>query len=1183
MTGFDAKAADQIFGGAGGGSSAPVSFDTAAADEALAADTQAMLTLNAHEAVGKSPDQVARAARLSRSTGAPIGAVMADMPWFEAMGTGSLFRSAPEATRAFLTNPVNAALAKDDVPNLSALNRAWDKLSSEFNAGIATNKLGFLGLEVMGAGLTPERQERINALRGQIDAADKSDAGMWIINNMAGPAARMVGQQIEGAPRRSVAAMTGAGAAIIAGQMGPQALIPEELVTAPVAAILGWRAQSAAESAQIEQGMAWLELNDIRGENGEPLDPTVKTGIATGVGLINGALEMVGEGAVAKPVIDTVKKRLAQGLIKYVTTKRGQSAFKNFTKAYGLAVAGETGTEVLQEITNITAEEVAKMASDGSFDRLATSEAEQEQAIDRIIDIAARTAGGMALLGIPGASIGAYSSSRTAAKAKTSEAALTDAVSAVQESKLAARDLESMAAFIRQVTEDGSLHVSAQSLSELYQSGAIDQATLDALGVTEQLPEAIAAGGDLRIAPDKYLMAVARMTPDARSQMISNTRIEADGMTAAEAEAFLSDTLAQNRDSGDLVERMETQHEGRESGQAVEDTGSVRASPAFRRSADIVRASIKNQLDAVGRFGPQVNDAYSSMMGSFYAVQAARLGVTPEDLFQRFPLKVVAELPEGGRRFAQGEEGPFGPVFTEFKGDARGAIAKLLETKSGEAIGALHHPDIGDIDLVWGREGTGGSDGYGLAKLIKYHPEVLDNLQDILSAMRVVSRSANRVNLESIDHRAGVRLTWDGHTKQWLLTAFKKKIEGGGVTTTDTDALSGTDDTASRTDASDNSIDQTLRNFYQGEKISPDAATDAAGVSSADVHRADARDVVASIGGEEIAPRSADVKTLRAAARDWYETNLRDTTVVNKSSGREVRFANAKKAFSTSANPVKLRLFAALQDVVANGTIENSVVPVDQAQEPSTKEYHWLTAWVEMDGTSWKVGVTIREDQAGNLYYNHNPIKEVATSLTRSDPAHKAGAGENEETTLQQSILNDNGGVNLYVLNHPARGSFSPATNTIALLKNADLSTFLHESGHFFLDAFGRLAADPASPNEIRADMDAALRWIGVAGETSEARLAAWRGMDVEGKRSGHEQWARGFEAYLLEGKAPSIEMQGLFQQFRAWLLDIYRSLSGLNVELTPEVRGVFDRMLGAERNGAVQTVRPPQRSKNKN
>lgn len=125
MTGFDAGAADQVFGGAGGGSSAPVSFDTAAADEALAADTQAMLTLNAHEAAGKSPDQVAHAARLSRSTGAPIGAVMADISRFEAMDIGRLFRSAPEANRASLSNPVSAALAESDLERVIELERTW--------------------------------------------------------------------------------------------------------------------------------------------------------------------------------------------------------------------------------------------------------------------------------------------------------------------------------------------------------------------------------------------------------------------------------------------------------------------------------------------------------------------------------------------------------------------------------------------------------------------------------------------------------------------------------------------------------------------------------------------------------------------------------------------------------------------------------------------------------------------------------------------------------------------------------------------------------------------------------------------------------------------------------------------------------------------------------------------------
>jgi len=119
--------------------------------------------------------------------------------------------------------------------------------------------------------------------------------------------------------------------------------------------------------------------------------------------------------------------------------------------------------------------------------------------------------------------------------------------------------------------------------------------------------------------------------------------------------------------------------------------------------------------------------------------------------------------------------GDFGEIYDQFKGKAREAIQFLLKKRSGEATGALHHKDIGDIDLVWGEEGTGKSDGFGLAKLAKYHPEVLDNLQEILDDMHVVSRTENRINLESETHKAAVRLTWNEQKKKWLLTAFEKK------------------------------------------------------------------------------------------------------------------------------------------------------------------------------------------------------------------------------------------------------------------------------------------------------------------------------------------------------------------------------------------------------------------------
>lgn len=165
--------------------------------------------------------------------------------------------------------------------------------------------------------------------------------------------------------------------------------------------------------------------------------------------------------------------------------------------------------------------------------------------------------------------------------------------------------------------------------------------------------------------------------------------------------------------------------------------------------------------------------------------------------------------------------GAFGNIYNQFRGNAKAAIEFLKNVRGGEAVGALHHKDIGDIDLVWGKEGTGHSDGYGLSKLVKYHPEVLDNLQEILNDMRVVSSSKNRVNLESETHKAGVRLTWDGERKSWLLTAFKKETSASDKRT-DTAATSLEGDTAlSQTEGSAAKIDNSSETAKEnGEKFS---------------------------------------------------------------------------------------------------------------------------------------------------------------------------------------------------------------------------------------------------------------------------------------------------------------------------------------------------------------------------
>ena len=120
-------------------------------------------------------------------------------------------------------------------------------------------------------------------------------------------------------------------------------------------------------------------------------------------------------------------------------------------------------------------------------------------------------------------------------------------------------------------------------------------------------------------------------------------------------------------------------------------------------------------------------------------------------------------------------KGMFGNIYNQFKGKAKEAINFLKKLGSGEAVAALHHKEVGDISLVWG------NDKAGLKKILRKHPEVVDNLQGILDGMHVVQSSENRIILESDTHKAVVSREFDGTPReQWLLTAYEKKNASGG-------------------------------------------------------------------------------------------------------------------------------------------------------------------------------------------------------------------------------------------------------------------------------------------------------------------------------------------------------------------------------------------------------------------
>ncbi len=137
---------------------------------------------------------------------------------------------------------------------------------------------------------------------------------------------------------------------------------------------------------------------------------------------------------------------------------------------------------------------------------------------------------------------------------------------------------------------------------------------------------------------------------------------------------------------------------------------------------------------------------------------------------------VGATLSEEGSTTAVTEEaGPFGPILHGFEGNWQEAALELERRQTGDAIGALNHPDVGPIDLVWGNAGTNASNGAGLAKLLAWHPEVLGDLQGFINRLHVDKdrSTTRRIQLRDDLGNAGIRLDYDGTAKTWLLTAFE--------------------------------------------------------------------------------------------------------------------------------------------------------------------------------------------------------------------------------------------------------------------------------------------------------------------------------------------------------------------------------------------------------------------------
>lgn len=133
------------------------------------------------------------------------------------------------------------------------------------------------------------------------------------------------------------------------------------------------------------------------------------------------------------------------------------------------------------------------------------------------------------------------------------------------------------------------------------------------------------------------------------------------------------------------------------------------------------------------------------------------------------------------------------------------------------------------------------------------------------------------------------------------------------------------------------------------------------------------------------------------------------------------------------------------------------------------------------------------------------------------------------------------------------RAAYQVTARMISTFEKADQSSILHELGHHFLEDLKHFAIRPGAPARVVQMWDTARREFAI-GESGDISTAA------------HELMAKSFERYLADGVAPTPALKGMFEQFKSWMLQVYKDIRNIvGVRINPGVKGLFDRMLATE------------------
>lgn len=302
----------------------------------------------------------------------------------------------------------------------------------------------------------------------------------------------------------------------------------------------------------------------------------------------------------------------------------------------------------------------------------------------------------------------------------------------------------------------------------------------------------------------------------------------------------------------------------------------------------------------------------------------------------------------------------------------------------------------------------------------------------------------------------------------------------------------------------------------------------------------------------------------------------------------------------------KLKEKIAIKHLKALGYIDKQIKDPDFMQTEKEKEEKVLAA-VKKEAEKAEVAIQKRKDSILEAAIK-NPKEALKRSVGTGKEIYKYLSASLESMEEASQRLNKNGieGISYYdsedgncvvVFSDKAvniidkyrqeiKASYNSATGAIHLFDGADQSSFVHEAAHMYLTEMSKMAVNEAAPKGLLEDWNTIQEWAAYKPEDikdyeetarekefksyAKAIDDARKSGDVIAIRAAEERWmqerfARGFERYIAEGKAPTQALQSAFRKFKSWLVSIYRDLTNLGKEPPEDVKRVMDRMLATD------------------